>query len=236
MKFFDAVVTLFPRSRAFFLFADNTKRKFIKAISVLFENIRTEAELVYFDLFPDTTRCPEKWESTFAVYFKAEEISKRRNILDSLWKINKGGQSWPFLEEVLQGIISQIKVVENVPVSDPRSIRAVRLAVCGNRIMVCGNRKAVCDYRYDNTPFIPTILRNDASEFYTLPYDPRYWEMCFFVCKEVVRDGRQHIIFVRHFSANIIWKNYIEYLILKIKPVHSTAIVFIDWKEGMADV
>jgi hypothetical protein len=231
LKYFEAVVALFPLARAFFLFVDNIKRKFIKSISVLFEDIRHEAELVYFDLFPDTTRCPEKWETTFAVYFTAKEIEKRRNIIDALWKINKGGQSWPFLEEVLQGIDENIRVVENVPVSDPRSIRVVRLAVCGNRIMVCGNRKAVCDYRLDNTPFMPSVLRNDISEFYTLPYEPYYWEMCFFVCKEVVRDGRNNIIFVRHLRINIVWKNYIEYLILKIKPVHSTAIVFIDWIE-----
>jgi hypothetical protein len=230
LKYFEAIVALFPLARAFFLFVDNTKRKFIKSISVLFEDIRHEAELVYFDLFPDTTRCPEKWENTFAVYFAAKEIEKRRNIIDSLWKINRGGQSWPFLEEILEGI-GKIKVVENVPVSDPRSVRAVRLAVCKNRIMVCGNRKAVCDYRLDNTPFLPSIIRNDVSEFYSLPYDPAYWEMCFFICKEVVRDGRRKIIFVRQLQMDLVWKNYVEYLILKIKPVQSTAIVFIDWKE-----
>jgi hypothetical protein len=223
--------SLFPVSRAFRLFVNNNKRKLIKGLSRLPENIRHEIELVYFDIFPDTTRFPEKWEKVFAVVFTAAELSKRKNILSVLWKINKGGQSWPFIEEVLQGIDKNIHVVENVPVSDPRSIRVVRIAVCGNRIMVCGNRKAVCDYRLDNTPFLPFILRNDVSEFYTLPYDSRYWEMCFFVCKEAVRDGMGNIIFVRQLAVDIVWKNYIEYLILKIKPVHSTAILFIDWKD-----
>jgi hypothetical protein len=229
--FFETIKTLFPRSRAFQLFIDNFKRRMIEALAKLPESIRILAELVYLDLFPDTTRFPEKWEKTFAVYFTASELPKRRNILDSLWKINNGGQAAEYLQGVLQGIEIAIRVVENVPVSDPRSIRAVRLAVCGNRIMVCGNRKAVCDYRLDNTPFIPSVLRNDVSEFYTLPYDRNYWEMCFFVCKEVVRDGRNNIIFVRQLTMNIIWKNYIEYLILKIKPVHSAAIVFINWVE-----
>jgi hypothetical protein len=231
LKFFEAIKLLFPRARAFELFVDSVKRKFVKAFSVLPEDIRHNTELVYLDLFPDTTRFPEKWEKTFAVYFKASELPKRRNVLDSLWKINNGGQAAEYLQDVLQGIENAIHVIENVPVSDPRSIRAVRLAVCGNRIMVCGNRKAVCDYRLDNTPFIPSVLRNDVSEFYTLPYDPNYWEMCFFVCKEVVRDGHNNIIFVRHLTMNITWKNYIEYLILKIKPVHSAAIVFIEWVE-----
>jgi hypothetical protein len=231
LKFFEAFKSLFPISRAFRLIADTNKRKFIMGLVKLPENVRHEIELVYFDLFPDTTRYPEKWEKVFAVYFTANELPKRRNILDSLWKINSGGQSAEYLQDVLQGIEKDIHVIENVPVGDPRSIRVVRLAVCGNRIMKCGNRKAVCDYRLDNTPLMPSVLRNDVSEFYTLPYDRRYWEMCFFVCKEVVRDGRQNIVFVRHLEMSIVWKNYIEYLILKIKPVHSAAIVFIDWKE-----
>jgi hypothetical protein len=231
LKYFEALKSLFPISRAFRLIIDNNKRKLIKGLAKLPEEARKEMELAYLDIFPDTTRFPEKWEKTFAVYFTANELPKRRNILDSLWKINSGGQSAEYLQEVLQGIENTIHVIENVPVSDPRSVRVVRLAVCGNRIMVCGNRKAVCDYRLDNTPFIPSVLRNDVSEFYTLPYDRNYWEMCFFVCKEVVRDGRNNIIFVRQLTMNIVWKNYVEYLILKIKPVHSTAIVFINWVE-----
>jgi hypothetical protein len=93
LKFFEAIKLLFPRSRASELFVDNDKRKMIKALSILPEDIRHEAELVYMDLFPDTTRFPEKWENTFAVYFAVKELPGRRNILESLWKINSGGQS-----------------------------------------------------------------------------------------------------------------------------------------------
>jgi hypothetical protein len=228
LKFFEAVVALFPRARAFFSFVDNLKRRFIKSISVLFEDIRHEAELVYFDLFPDTTRCPEKWESTFAVYFTAKEIEKRRNIIDSLWKINKGGQSWPFLQEVLEGI-GEIKVVENVPVVNPRLVKTVDVAVCDNDIMFCDNELAVCDYRLGDDGFIPSVLRNDISEFYSIPVNREYWEMCFFICKNILRDNHFNISYVEPLKLSAVWRNYVEYLILKIKPVHSTAIVFIDW-------
>jgi hypothetical protein len=228
LRFFDSVAALFPQARAFFLFVDNFKRKFVKSISVLFEDIRHEAELVYFDLFPDTTRYPEKCEITFAVYFTAKEIEKRRSIIDSLWKINKGGQSWPFLEEVLEGI-GKIKVVENVPVINPRLVKAVDVAVCDNEIMFCDNELAVCDYHLGDDGFIPSVLRNDVSEFYSIPVDQAYWEMCFFVCKNVLRDNHFNISYVEPLKLNAVWRNYVEYLILKIKPVHSTAIVFIDW-------
>jgi hypothetical protein len=235
LKFFEAVVTLFPLARAFILFADNIKRKFIKSISVLFEDIRHEAELVYFDLFPDTTRFPEKWETTFAVYFTTKEIEGRRNILDSLWKINTGGQSAVFLEEILQGISKSISVVENVPICNPRAILSARVAVCGNKTMRCGNKRGRCNAFLSNGSFTPSMLRNDITEFYSLPDDVQFWAFCFFVCCNVYRNGNNEILHVEKLRLNSIWKNYMEYLILKTKPVPSTAIVFIEWIEGDGD-
>jgi hypothetical protein len=224
--------SLFPLSRAFWLFVNNNKRKLIKGLSKLPENVRHELELVYFDIFPDTTRFPEKWEKVFAVLFTTGEMVKRRSILDSLWKINAGGQSAYFLEQILQYIDNSLMIIENVPICDPRSTLSIGIAVCGNKTMRCGNKRARCNYHLSNGTFVPTMLRNDVIEFYTLPDDIKYWAFCFFVCNNVYRDGNNQIVFIEKLRLNIIWKNYIEYLILKIKPVHSTAIVFIDWQEG----
>ena len=231
MKFFDAIKLLFPRARAFELFVNNTKRKIMKAFSVLPEDIRHNAELVYMDLFPDTTRFPEKWEKTFAIYFKAQELLKRRAIIDALWKINKGGQAAVFLQDILQAIEPGIKVIENVPVANPRLIRIVKIAVCGYERMYCGSPTAACGAKLGSTEFTPSVLRNDVSEFYSLPYDPAYWSMCFFVCKNVVRDANGQIVHIEHLSVSTVWRNYIEYLILKIKPVQGAAIVFIKWED-----
>ena len=231
MKFFDAIKLLFPRARAFELFITSVKRKFVKAFSVLPEDIRHNAELIYMDLFPDTTRVPEKWEKTFAVYFTAQELSKRREIIDSLWKINIGGQAALFLQDILQAIEPEIRVIENIPVANPRLIRVVKIAVCKNRRMYCGSRDAYCGATLGNIAFIPTTIRNDVSEFYSLPYDPAYWSVCFFVCRDVARDANGKIVHIEPLSMSAVWRNYIEYLILKIKPVHTTAIVFIRWEE-----
>ena len=121
MKFFEAMKNLFSHSRAFQLFVDNNKRKFVKGLSLLPENVRKEAELVYFDIFPDTTRYPEKWEDVFGVLFTEAEQEKRREILDSLWKINRGGQGAYFLQTILE-VIGDIKVVENNPVVTDQAI------------------------------------------------------------------------------------------------------------------
>jgi hypothetical protein len=224
--------SLFPISRAFQLFIDNNKRKLIKGLSKLPESIRQEIELVYLDAFPDTTRFPEKWENVFSVLFSGGELPKRRNILDSLWKINAGGQSAFFIQGILQGV-ENIRVVENVPIIDPLKVfDALDLAVCDNELMICEGEWSICDYRLGDQNFEPSILKNDTSSIYTIPNNKEYWSVCFFVCKEAWRDGNNNIIYVESLELDMTWKNYIEYLILKIKPVHSTAIIFIDWKQG----
>jgi len=229
LRFFDAIKLLFPRSRAFELFINSAKRKIVKAFSVLPEDIRHNTELVYMDLFPDTTRFLENWEKTFAVYFPAREIARRRKILDLLWKINAGGQSLDHIEQILRGIVDA-RVVDNVPVTDPRGIKIVKIAVCNYRIMVCANRQAVCNARLGTEQSEPTVLRNDASELYMLPEDKRFWETCFFICKNVIRSERK-IQYIERIKLNIKWKNFLEYIILKIKPVHTTAILYIEWQE-----
>ena len=231
-KYFDAIKQLFPRSRAFELFADNEKRKLIKGISELPENIRKEAELVYLDLFPDTTRHPERWEEVFALFFTEAEFPKRRAIIDSMWKIISGDQSCSFLEMMLGCIDNRIKVVENIPVSNPRYSGIVFIAVCGHRFMRCGHKKAVCGYRKGHQDFTPTIIKNDATTEYNIPENSHYWENCFFICAGVRRSPRGTILYIEPLKINAVWRNYVEYLILKVKPAHTTAIVFIDWQEG----
>jgi hypothetical protein len=229
MKFFEAIKELFPHSRAFEMFADNNKRRLVQALSVLPEDIRHEAELVFMDLFPDTTRFPEKWEKTFAVYFTSSELPKRRNIMESLWKINQGGQSAVFLRDILE-TLGNIQVVENVPPINPHQVYgSLDLAVCDNDNMICDYDEAVCDYRLGDQGFVPSVLQNDLSNFYNIPDEISHWESCFFVCKEAWRDGVGNIIYVELLKMDITWKNFIEYLILKTKPVHTTAVVFIDW-------
>jgi hypothetical protein len=230
-KFFEAVKALFPQSKAFELFVNNKKYKLIKALCELPENVRKEGELVYFDLFPFTTRYPEKWEKVFALFFTKREYSKRREIIDSMWKLIYGGQSAQFLQDILQCIDPTIKVIENVPTSNPRHSSIVDLSVNGHRAMRCGNRKAVNNYRRGNIGFTPTIIQNDATADYEIPFDKDYWEFCFFICKSAVRNSYGQILYIEPVTLDAVWRNYVEYIILKIKPVQSTAVVFIDWKE-----
>ena len=227
--FFDAIKLLFPRSRAFNLTIDSNKRKLIKAIAVLPEDIRHEVEQVYFDIFPETSRCIDDWEKVFAVVFSSKELAKQRNVLAALWRINNGGQSAVFLESMLSNIDSNILVVENTPVSNPRQRSITNIAVCGNKTLCCKNVKAVCGYRVGDENFSPSILRNDISELYSIKNDPRFWTYCYFICRRVVRNNKNEILYVEKIQIKKEFRNYIEYLILKIKPVHTVAVMFIEW-------
>jgi len=234
-RFFDAIKQLSPRSRAFEMFADNSKRKFFKGFAVLPEDIRREAERAYLDLFPDTTRFPDKWERVFALLFTEAEKVKRRDILDSMWKTFAGDQSTSFLESLLQRIEPRINIIENIPVSNPRHAGVIYMSVCGHRTMRCGHSRAVCGFKLSSLNFVPAIIKNDATTEYNIPADSAYWENCFFVCDFVIRNQQQNILYVEPLKIDAIWKNYVEYIILKVKPAHTTAIVFIDWQEGDLD-
>lgn len=229
--FFDAAKALLPTSAMWNLTQERNLRKLFEAIAVLPEDLRREMELVYMDYFPDSTRCLERWEEVFSVIFTQSDIGERRDFLKLLWGMNHGGQSLYFIRSVLQGVFSEIVVEENIPVANPREANIAYFAVCDNEIMVCDNEKAVCDYREGDETFVPTILRNGTESPYALPNDTRYWEFCFYVCKKVVRNSRNEILYVEKLQIPTIYKNYIEYFILRIKPVHTVAVMAVEWVE-----
>lgn len=227
--FIDAIKALLPSGQAWNITTEKNLRKLFEAIAVLPDSIRTEIENVYLDYFPETTRSPEKWEEVFLVIFTQEELSQRRTILATLWAMNSGGQSLFFIQKMLQGIVSEIKVFENIPTSNPRRSNVVYVSICNYKKMICGGSHAVCGYRQGDEDFTPTILRNDTSSPYSIPNDERYWEFCFYVCKSVIRNSRNEILYVEKLQIDSVYKNYIEYLILRVKPVQTVAVLAIEW-------
>jgi hypothetical protein len=219
---------LFPRSKVFRLIQNNNQRKLMKALAVLPKDVRNEVELAYSDIFPDLTRFPDMWEKTFGVLFTQSQLTKRRAILAALWKLN-GGQSAYWLQELLSQVSENIKVIENAPVRNPRDSNVATVSVNGNQIMVNGDHRAVNNYRIGDDLFVPTVLANGKSSLYSIPNNSQYWEACFFVCGGVLRNNRREILYVEKIKVNSIWKEYVEYLILKIKPVHTQAVMYIEW-------
>lgn len=231
MSFFESMKLLFPRGKAFQMVKDGPLRRFVKGLSRLPEDIKRELDEVYLDLFPDTTRALKEWENQFATLFADEQYGgTRQEILKSLWQANQGGQSAQYLESLLQRIDKRILVVENVPIKNPRSSSSGITACCGHEDMFCGGGKSTCGYTIGNANFEPSVLRNDGEQVYDMPVDKKYWEQCFYVCGNVVRTDAGAILYFETLELDIKWRNYIEYLILKVKPVQMTAVIFIEWR------
>lgn len=230
-NFFNAVKNLLPSSSAWNLTQEKNVRKLFEAIAVLPEDLRREIERVYMDFFPDSTRCIDRWEEVFTVLSANMDIEQRRSFLALLWGMNHGGQSLYFIRSVLENVFPGIVVEENTPCANPRESNIAYFAVCDNEIMVCDGEKAVCDYREGDESFVPTILRNGTAGPYSIPNDERYWEFCFYVCKNIVRNSRNEILYVEKLQIPRIYKNYIEYFILRIKPVHTVAVLAVEWTE-----
>lgn len=227
--FFSGIKALLPSSRVWDITQQKNMRKLFAAIAVLPEDLRKEAEGVYLDLFPETTRSPEKWEQVFQVIFTSAELELRRSVLAGLWQMNNNGGAAIYLRKVLQEVWPEIQLVENVPVGNPRGPSAVNFMVCGNETACCGNRKAVCGYRIGDGDFETTVLRNDTAGSYTIPNKAAWWSYCFYICKSVTRDSRGIIIYVERIEIPAVYKNYIEYFILRMKPVQSVAVLAIKW-------
>lgn len=233
MSFFKSMKLLLPSGKAFDVTQETKVRKFFKGLSFLPEDVKTENELVFLDLFPDTTRAMDEWEKQFSVLFSDLQYGDtRRGILKALWQVNVGGQDLPYLQSVLQNISSDIKVFENIPVKNPRDANAVFCCMCGQRTSVCGNKKMCCGYKDGDSEFSPTVIRNDTDQLYDIPVDELFWQNYFFVAKEAVKNSKQEIIYCQKLILDTKWKSFIEYLILKIKPVQMGALIFIQYEEN----
>lgn len=233
MNFLKVFKLLFPRAKSFELVCENKFKKLVRGLTVLPEDEQKETEKVFLDLFPETTRAYEEWEKQFAVLFASEQYgANRAGILKALWSANAGGQSLSYIESVLQNVIPEIRVFENNPVKNPRDANAVFGCMCGQRWAVAGNRRLNCGFKVGDADFAPSVIRNNNEQTYDIPVDDKFWENYFFIAKDVVRNSRHEIVYCQKLTLDVKWKAYIEYLILKMKPVHTGVIIFIDWKEN----
>lgn len=233
MSFFKSLKLLLPSGKAFDITQNSTVRRFFKGLSYLPEDVKRENELVFLDLFPETTRALEEWENQFSVLFADLQYGEtRRGILKALWQVNVGGQDLKYLQGILQNINENIHVFENIPVKNPRDANSVFGCMCGQRHSVCGNKKLSCGYKDGDSEFTPTVIRNDSDQLYDIPIDVQYWQNYFFVARNIVTNSRKEIIYCQKLKLDTKWKSFIEYLILKIKPVQMGALIFIQYIDG----
>lgn len=230
MSFFNVLKLLFPKSKAFDMTQNTTLRQFVKGLSYLPEDIKTETEKVYLDLFPDTTRALSEWENQFKVLFAQEQYGDtKQEILKALWQSNRGGQTAEYLQSLLRRIVPEIYVTENTPVRNPTDAQSAYTCLCDTEIANCDYAKAVCDYRDGNEGFIPSVIANDVETIYDVLPEESFWEQCFFISGTVIRDELGRIIWIQKIKVERKWKKFIEFLTLKVKPAQMKALLYIEW-------
>lgn len=227
--FLSAIKSLLPRSRAFDITHPTNMRKLFEAISVLPDDIRKELEGVYMDYFPDTTRALERWEEVFRVKFSASLFSaqERRSVISALWWLRYGNTTAQFMEKVLGLFFPGAKVTENVPVVNAPGLVFAYKSVNNASYMRCGNRRAVCDYHIGHRDWLPTVLRNDTMQPWDMPAGDSYSSMCFFISRDVFRESDGRIQALQRLKVHQKWQRFLEYFVLSLKPVHTTAILFV---------
>lgn len=230
-RFFGAIRSLLPTGRAWDITQRTNLRKFFEAIAPLPDNIRREIEGVYLDYFPETTRALAEWEKNFHVRFSAFLFSEdeRRIILKVLWLMRYGNTTAEFMQRILRCIVPKINVTENTPIGNPIGLSFAYRSVNGNKYMCCGNKNAFCNFHVGKVGWRPYVLQNNSMTVYDIPSDARYWPMCFFISGEVFRDDNRRFIVFQRIKIPAKWQQFIEYVVLALKPVQSTAILFVQY-------
>ena len=230
-SFFETIRALLPRTSAFDLTHQKNIRRFFEGVTELGDDVRKEFEGVLLDYYPDTTRALEKWEEIFRVQFSKIlfNVQERRSIVSTLWWLRYGNTTGEFMEKILNLFIPGARVTENIPAVDAMGLVFSYMAVCGNKYICCGNKKAVCNYHIGERGWVPEILRNDTQSVWDIPSDTKFYENYFFVSGEVWRDGTGKIQVLKKLKVHEKWQRFVEYVILALKPVHTTAILFIKY-------
>ena len=99
--FFRQLKHLLPNARAWSLTASKQLREFFQGLSTLGSDVRDFVDLVWLDVFPDSTRELTLWEDQFGLSADGLTDTERRAKIDAAWKAT-GGQSPRYIQDTLQ--------------------------------------------------------------------------------------------------------------------------------------
>ena len=92
---------LLPTSTSWNITIDKYLRRFFTGLSFFPDAIKTFVDLIWFDIFPQTTRELDLWETQFGLLNFGLTDQQRRDRLDAAWK-ETGGQSPSYIQGQLQ--------------------------------------------------------------------------------------------------------------------------------------
>lgn len=190
MNFLSLYTNLLPRARAWTITITKPLRSLFVGLDL--SATKTFVDLIWLDIFPDTTRELEKWEDQWYLRSGNFTEQERRDRLDAAWKA-LGGQDPRYIQDTLQANGFDVFIHEWwVPGTEaPIGVRACAEARspfeflretniqpdpftgCGEVIMECGEVVALCGNSLQPPGY--ALVNKIAGREYTIPADDSKW-------------------------------------------------------------
>lgn len=115
---------ILPNARAWRLTTEKQLRQFFEGLTDLPSGVRDFFDLIWLDLFPQTTRELSVWEKQFGLPDTFMTEQDRRNRLDAVWKA-LGGQSPRYIQDTLREAGFDVYIHEwwDLPLTDPPTVK-----------------------------------------------------------------------------------------------------------------
>jgi hypothetical protein len=174
---------LLPRALSWTITVDKQLRQLFVGFSEVFVDVREYFDLIWLDMFPETTRELTAWEQAFGVNRGSLVESERRNRLSALWSA-QGGQDPRYIQDTLQLSGFDVYVHEwwQLPLTVPPVPRNPYTALgteqygCGDPEMECGEPAAECG-NYRASPGYMLVNKLYTAEInYTCECGERFME------------------------------------------------------------
>ncbi len=101
MMFLRIFKHLLPRARAWRITVDKQLREFFEGLSGTGSDVKAFFDLIWLDIFPETTRDIDAWEKEFGLSDPGLTEQERRDRLDATWKA-LGGQDPRYIQDTLR--------------------------------------------------------------------------------------------------------------------------------------
>lgn len=231
--FLRIIQHLLPTGEAWRTTIDKALRRLFDGLSTIGNDARAYIDLVYLDLFPETTRQLEEWERFYGLSPTASTTeASRRLALSAEWKATGGQSAW-YIQSVLRAagfdvyVFSAWESESPWVARDPRDYLTSALlgtTQCGEALAQCGEAGAVCGTTLVNDPSYLVNVDLTSRAQPPLPSDPARWPHFMYVGAEEFGVG---------VAIDVARRAEFERLVLKLRPLHSWVGLFVDYGEAL---
>lgn len=172
MNFLNVYKHLLPKARAWRLAAGKQITEFFEGLVGLAEDFILFIDLIWLDIFPQTTRELDAWEDQWGLSAGTLTDQERRDRLDATWKA-LGGQDPRYIQDTLQaagfnvflhkwwepGTEPALGVLTCATPRNPHlylaesNVNPPAIAACGEALALCGEAVAEAGNTYDPQGF-----------------------------------------------------------------------------------